>query len=271
MEPVQTAIAALLYPGLLTALLVGIMFGVVVQRRRAFPSLSAAGSREGLAAVASVLVVGFSLALLPWPFHPAPVGTNWLWAWAGFELAFLLPLLPPLITGIPSVVRAAIREAQLGTLSRACLWAVLAPALVLHADWGRAGVAAHLLALVVALAALPAAIGWSVFGAETSVTPDGTLAGLPRATALLNTWAHDVRSGALIAAAMVATLPVAVGSAWTGVLVVVAGYATVLLALRRLAGQLPRMPLPAALQLFARWALPAAAVVALAVGLAAQG
>jgi hypothetical protein len=168
------------------------------------------------------------------------------------------------------LVRAAMREAQLGALARALLWAALAPALVAHGDWRAATAPAHLLALGVALAALPAALGWGPFGPLESVAPGGTRAGLDEAQARLDGWARDVRSGALIAAALTAALPVAPGPAWLGAVVLASGFAAFLLALRRLDGRLPRLTLPAALRGLTLWLLPLAALATLALALATR-
>lgn len=271
MEIARFLIATLIYPGLLTAVAAGALFGLAVSGRRGMPPLGAApGARESVTALASTLFAGLGLAALPWPLHPAGGQTSWLWAWAGFELAFLLPLLPALTAGKPAVVRAAMREAQLGTLARAVLWGALATALAAAADWRLATAPAHLLALAVALLALPAAIGWGPFAPEEQVSPGGTLAGLPDAQQQIERWARDVRSGALVATALVATLPATVAPPLLGALMIAAGLAAALLALRRLTGRLPRLTLPAALRLYALWAMPAAALAAAALAIAGR-
>lgn len=271
MDLIPLAIAALIYPGLLTTVVAGAIFGLITGGRSgAAWSAHALRSREGLAALASALFAALGLAALPWPLHPASPGSAWLWAWAGFELAFVLPLLPALAAGAPAVARAAIREAQLGTLARAALWGALAAAMPLHADWRPATLPAHLLALAAALLALPAAIGWGPFGAETSITPEGTQAGLPASVRAIDSWARTLRAGALISAALVVLLPSAVGPAWLGLAMLGAGLVTASLALRQLAGRLPRFTLPAALRLCTLGAVPLAALAAVALLLAMQ-
>jgi hypothetical protein len=262
-NPLAITFGALLYPGLLTALLAGAVFGGLVGVGGR-PVAGGLRSREGLAAVASVLFAAVGLAALPWPLHAAPPGTAWLWAWAGFELAFLLPLVPPLAAGAPAVARAAIREAQLGVLARAVLWAALAAALALHADWRPATLPAHLLALAAAVLILPAAIGWGPFDAEVSVTPEGTQHGLPDATRSLDSWGRAVRSGSLIVAACVVLLPTASGPPWLGLAMAGAGLLSACLALRQLRGRLPRLTLPAALRVCTLWALPVAVLASVA-------
>jgi hypothetical protein len=271
MNLLAIAIAAFVYPGALTALAAGAVFGLLATRRRGRVRLGGAlGTREGLAALAAALLAGLALATLPWPLHPAPGGAAWLWAWAGFELAFLLPLLPPLLAGAPAVVRAAIREAQLGALARAVLWAALGAALAVHGDWRPSAAPAHLLALTVALIALPAAIGWGPFGAEESVTPEGSQAGLAPGARALDSWSRNVRAGALVAAVMVATLPVAVATPWLGIAMAGAGLVAASLTLRRIDGRTPRMTLPRALRLYTFWGLPLAALAAAALALAGR-
>lgn len=269
MNIASLAIAALIYPGLLTTLVAGALFGMLLGTGGR-PVLSALRSREGLAALASVLLAAVGLATLPWPLHPMPASASWLWAWAGFELAFLVPLLPPLAAGTPTVARAAMREAQLGVLARAALWAALAAALPVHADWRPATLPVHLLAIAVGLLTLPAAIGWGPFGAETSITPGGTQAGLPDDVRRLDSWGRTTRSGALVVAALLVLLPTASGPAWLGLAVLGAGLLTLGLALRQLGRRLPRLTLPAALRLGWLWALPLAALAAAALLLAVQ-
>ncbi|NWF81706.1 MAG: hypothetical protein HXY37_16940 [Chloroflexi bacterium] len=264
MDVLLAIIAVLVYPGLLTAVGLGAFYGLLVGQGATWPDGAGLHAREGLAAAGSVAAAGLALATLPWPWHPAGGAGAWLWAWTGFELAFLLPLLPPLAAGVPSVVRAAIREAQLGVLARAAIWAALAPALSAHLDWRPATAPAHLLALVAALLAFPAAVGWGPFASEERITPGGVTAGLATPTRSLDGWARDVRSGALLAAILVAGLPVRVGPPWLGLLVVAAGVASAGLLLRRLTGRIPRLTLPAALRLCALWALPLAGLASLA-------
>ncbi|NJN18659.1 MAG: hypothetical protein HC822_21585 [Oscillochloris sp.] len=90
-------LAALLYPGLLTALVFGLIYHRLLYGRLPVPTAAGLSSREGMATFLSMLLAGGSLAALPWPYHPSAASDAWLWAWAGFELAFLLPLLPALL------------------------------------------------------------------------------------------------------------------------------------------------------------------------------
>lgn len=246
------------------------LFGWLTRSRGRWPRGSLIGSQESLAAIGSVVSAGLALAMMPWPFHPVGGAHAWLWAWAGFELAFLLPLVPPLAAGAPTVVRAAIREAQLGVLARAIIWAALTPALVAHADWRPALIPAHLLALVAALLAFPAAVGWGPFGTEESITPGGTRKGLAEPVRAFDAWAGQVRAGALLAAIVIAGLPVAAGTPEIGLLTGLAGFASAALLLRRIEGRIPRFTLPAALRLCIVGVSPLAALAVAALAAASQ-
>jgi hypothetical protein len=268
MAIISILIAGLLYPGLLTALALGLLYRLLrggPAWRGAMGALGAGvRSREGLAALAGILAASIGLAALPWPFHPARASLGWLWSWAGLELAFLLPLAPALAAGAPRVVRAAIRRAQIGALGRALLWAALAVALVLRGDWRLAALPAHLLALGAALLAFPIAIGWGPFDDEVSLTGAGVQAGLPPDLRVIDTIARDSAAGALLAAIMIAALPAAVGPAWLFPAVAGAGFLTVGALLGRLAGRMPRLALPAILRLCWTYVAPLAAAAAAA-------
>lgn len=266
-------ISALLYPGLLTALAAGALYRVVLRGGPGAPlGLAAAGSREGLMAAAGVALAGAGLACLPWPLHPVSPGAGWLWTWAAFELAFLLPLLPALASGVPALARAAIREAQLGVLARALIWAALAAALTLHSTWASAGaLATHLLALAAALAAFPPAVGWGPFAAEERVTPGGVTAGLGTAGRAFDSLARDLRAGALLAALLVAGLPAGALPPALGLSLALVGVALVAALLRNFEGRVPRMTLPAALRFCLTWPAPLSLAATLALVLAGRG
>lgn len=240
-------LAALVFPGLLSALALGVIVRVLRGRGAVWPR-SLAGNREALAALASMLLAGGGLALMPWPGHPAGAATSWLGAWLLFELAFLFPILAVLPAGTPHVVRAAVREAQLGVAARGLLWAILTAGLSDPATWSPLVLPLRVLALFAALAAFLPAVGWGVFSTEQQVTPGGSGAGLPPATQTMLDIAQDVRAAALLAAVLVAALPTQVGAVWLGLVQVLAGFLVVVLLLRRFAGFFPRLPLRAALR-----------------------
>lgn len=272
MAVLDTIIAALLYPGLATTLAAGALFGLVGHGRIALPrDLRPAGTREGLTALGAVVLAAIGLATLPWPLHPMGGGQAWLWSWAAFELAFLLPLLPALGTGAPAVSRAAIREAQLGAVARAGLWAALGAALGLHARWEGAALAAHVLAIAAAIVAYPPAIGWGPFGAEERVSPGGTGAGLDESALALERWAREVRAAALLAAVLVAALPTGAVPAPLALALVATGMALGAAVLRRFEGRIPRMTLPAAVRFCLLWTMPLALGATLALTIATRG
>jgi hypothetical protein len=268
MDIVAIILAATLYPGLITTLALGLIYRLL--RGRAGGGSGAGGlgaalrSREGLAAIAGMLAAAVGLAAMPWPFHPLGATRAWLWAWAGIELAFLIPLAPALAAGAPQVVRAAARRAQIGAFGRALLWVALTASLTIHAEWRLAALPAHLLALTAAMIAFPIAAGWGPFDDEASVTGAGVGAGLPPAARWLDGLARDVATGALLAAALVATLPTASGPAWLGPILIAVGFAAAVATLRRLDGRMPRLTLPAILSLGWAYVAPLAAAAAVA-------
>lgn len=266
MDILRIILAGLVYPGLITALGLGLLFRLLLGGPAPRASLGAAlRTREGLCALAGALAAAAGLAAMPWPFHPAGAPQAWLWAWLGLELAFLLPLAPALLAGAPRVARAAMRRAQVGVFGRGLLWLALTAAIALAADWGLRALPAHLLAIVAAIVAYPIAIGWGPFDDEASVTGAGVQAGLPPELRQVDDFARDVAAGALLAVVALATLPTAIGPAWLAPLVVGAGFVCAGAALRRLGGRLPRLTLPAIMRLAWVYAAPlaAAAVVAL--------
>lgn len=268
MDILLMIIAGAVYPGLLTALIWGLLYRQLFGRVGGQVKLGVAfRSREGLTALVGILAAAAGLAALPWPYHPVREPYGWLWAWVGLELAFLLPLIPALAAGAPKVVRAAVRRAQIGTFGRTLLWMAMATALTIHADWRMAALPSHLLALVAAVIAFPIAVGWGPFDDELSITGRGVHAGLPAELCGFDIFARDMASGSLLAAALLATLPTAVGPAWLALIMIAAGFVVMVIVLRRLADQLPRLSLPSILRLGWAYAAPlaAAAVAALVI------
>ena len=74
------ALSLLFYPGLALALILALVFGWLTEGRVRLGWLRGAawGSLDGLLSLASILLAALTLALLPWPLHPAAG-----WAWAG--------------------------------------------------------------------------------------------------------------------------------------------------------------------------------------------
>jgi hypothetical protein len=223
------------------------------------PSRPTGPGIEGLASIASMGCACLGLVVLPWPLHPAPsLVVLWFWAWAAFEGAFLLPLLPALLAGWPPLVRAASREAQIGIAGRMVLWLALAVGLLLPTGAGSLS-----LALIAAFFVLPAALTWGPFAAETSISPGGTTDGLNSAATALDTLARMVRCAALLAASLLALLPIALLPAtplfsMAGVVGVLLAFELVCRLLQRSAGRVVRHTLPAALDICWWRGLPAA-------------
>jgi hypothetical protein len=196
-----------------------------------------------------------------------------MWSWGAFEAAFLLPLLPALRASNPLIARAALRAAQIGVLGRALLWLALASSLLLLNDWAAWGPAAqspllvHVLALLAAAFAYPCATGWGAYAPEPSLTPAGTEQGLEPATADLARAARDVRSGALLAASLLALLPVVLLPSGLGLLMVLLLFWATCTLLQRLTGRSPRMTLQAALRNCLWRALPLGAAAAIYLGI----
>ncbi len=279
MAIVQIAGALLIYPGLLLTLGWGALYATITMGQ-SWRSKLAPTSRlmvqprwwnlERAISGISVVLAGCGLALLPWPWHPFPtVPAVWLWAWLALEAAFLLPLLPALLTGNPLLVRAASRAAQLGAAGRALLWLVLAVGLLLHTNWqladvrGHSPLVVHVLALLSAIFAFPCAVGWGAFEAEKSITPGGLTYGLDRSTSDVVRAADTICTAALLAASLLALLPVALLPPPVGMLLLLIGFGVASMVLKQLSGLAPRLTLPGALRACLWRALPlgAAAVM----------
>jgi hypothetical protein len=260
----ESLLALLLYPGLALALALALVFGWLTEGRVSLGWLRAAwGSFDGLMSLASILLAALALALLPWPLHPA---AGWLLVggpiglWAAFESAFLLALLPGLLSPAPLGQRAASREAQLSAAGRCVVWLALGVALWGDAGWAARALPGRALLALAGLLALPAAVGVGPFGAERSLHPAGAETGLDEPTAALVRLARTTRGAALLAALIVVSLPAPPIQPWAALLLIAGLFVVIGLLLRRLSGGLPRLTLPAAL----RWcwwrALPLAVV-----------
>lgn len=245
-------IALLVYPGLLLALVLTAAFQGLTTGRLGLPLragqvLAGAATREGLLALASVLLAGTALALLPWPWSPIAGSTGWLWAWLALELAFILTLVAGLLSGDPRAARAAMRELQIGVAARGLLWPALVAGLSLGAAVGGWAVAGRLLLGFLGVLALPPALGWGPFAAETSITPAGAEEGFgPAATALAHL-ARATRGAVLLAVLLLAALPIALAAPWLGPLMLAAGFVVATLLLQRVADRWPRLTLRDAL------------------------
>ena len=194
----ELLIALLLFPGLLTALGLGLVVGLIVGGPSLLSSLPTdlrSGGQRILGLTIALLAV--SSALLPWPGHPA--GGSWLWAWVAIELACLLPLIPIIAGNTPLAARNALREAQIGVIGRAVFWLAIGVGFGLGERFDLLSTLLRLAALLGGLLALPAVVGWGRFA------PTAGLSG-PSERPLAQ-FARGLRAAVLIAALALAVLP----------------------------------------------------------------
>ena len=169
--------AALIYPGALTALLLGLvvgrLLGVSTGGGRAFRGLLGAWSGgASLAYAAAVILALLALINLPWPNLPwqtRRTADPWL-LWALVETSVIAAALSGLASSTPTASRVAVREAQLGVAGRLVMWigagTVLSARNAQALPAGDPLLAALVVAALGALLALPAAAGWPPFSYE---------------------------------------------------------------------------------------------------------
>lgn len=215
-------LAVLGYPGLLLLLLLASLLATLSLRQPAAVLQSMGALLRGawwqderLWHVLSVLAACGALVLLPFPLNPMrPTVVAWWWSWLAFEVAFLLPLLPALLTTHAPLAQAAIRDVQIGVSGRALLWTALGVSLLLFDLWavqdarGHSPLLGHALALLVAVLVFPAAAGWGSFAAYAGLTPAGSLHGLAAPLAMAAEAARLLRITALLLASAVCLMPI---------------------------------------------------------------
>lgn len=288
MGTLLTLAAVLLYPGLLFLLALALGYAALAGGaawRSQFAALLGGAltlrgwNRERAASILSVLPAAFGMALLPWPWHPLGISANsvlWLWVWLAFELAFLLPLLPPLLCGKPLVVHTAMRVVQMGVLGRTLLWLALGAGLVLHQQWaligadGQSPLLAHLLALGLAGIVFPLAATWGPYRSATGLLPTGPAHGLAERTVATTHAAHAVQVAALLAASLLALLPVTLVEPLFGLLMVLGAFLVLGALLQRLADAVPRPTLTTAVQRCVWRAVPLSIAVVVYLSLVAH-
>lgn len=245
----ELVFSLLIYPGLLLTL----VLGAVLLRLAGAPlagrfSPMALRGGDGFAALLSILLAGIGLGLAPWPLHPARSSAlvgQMLLIWVTIESAFLVVLLPPILSRAPLSVRAAAREAQMGVAGRVVIWFALGALIV--AGSAAIDLPGRLAGLLAGLAALPAAAGLGPFGPERSLAPAGAEAGLDEQVKPLLRFARLVRAAALLGVLIIVALPQTLVVGPAGLAVALVLFAAAGIALRRLRA-LPRLTLPAALR-----------------------
>ena len=166
--------STLVYPGLLTALLLSVLVGRLLggpaSGGRALGGLPAAlAGRRSFPLAASALLVLAALILLPWPRPgalPPPAPADLLLLWALIEGSSILLVVPFFSSSSPAASRVATREAQLNLSGRIVIW--IAAWVALSAGVSATYPAALLLATLAVLLALPAAAGRPPFSYENS-------------------------------------------------------------------------------------------------------
>ncbi len=249
---------ALVYPGLLTALLLGLVVGRVLEGPasggRAIRGLiDVIAGRASLAYAGATVLLLLALIRLPWPNLSSEArgpAEPWL-LWGLVEASVIMVALRGLASSAPVASRTATRDAQLGVSGRLVIWIAAAVALNVRDTPGLAGgyrldVALGLAALGVLLA-LPAAAGWPPLGYEPfgNTGRDGTLSA---EDAALVQWARRLLSVFWLALFVTVFIPLPQLPWWAELpmrLAVIAGLASIG---RGLHGRFVNRTLPAALR-----------------------
>lgn len=247
------AFAILLYPGLLLACALTLLFRFLAEgllpyeHSPRFPTLSL----SSLSGLVSIILSTVALAALPWPFHPA-ADYGWvaspLVLWFCLEGAYMVPLVPGLLSRSPLASREVIREAQISIAGRFVLWLAIGVALWSGIGWDMLMLPARVLAALAGLLALPAAAGIGPFSAERSVSVGGAETGLDEATSDLLRFARTMRGAVLVATLVTASFPYNLLNPMAALLLSMLLFLIILVLLRRVALSLPRLPLPSALR-----------------------
>ncbi len=208
-------IAWLIYPGMLTSLVLAVVIAWLAQlrapggglRRGLQATLRGEGSSALMIAALIPLLVG---ATLPWPGSPRPLAPGDLWlGWALLEVSYWLALLPALQQTTVLGVRAAMREAQLSAVGRMLVWSSLGVSVWAGTPWTWATLPVHALAALAAVLALPAAFGWGTYSPANDVTPGGPEAGLSQIAAQMAHWGRVIRTTVLLS-----VVPVVLQQGW---------------------------------------------------------
>lgn len=212
-------------------------------------------SVDALVTLVSVVLAVLSMALLPWPLHPAGA-SDWvghpLLVWVMVEGAFLAPLLAGLLVRSPLAMRAALRDAQISAGGRIVLWLVIGGSLWSGAGWEAHELPGRGLLLVAGLMAIAAAAGVGPFAPDYTLAPAGAEEGADAMARWLAYLACHVRGGLAVALLVVGVIPgPAVVQPVPALLLALGLFVVITLGLRQVRLALPRFTLHMAL----RWCL----------------
>jgi hypothetical protein len=212
---VDLIFALFVYPGLIPAVLLTLLFNFLVsQRRLVLPPdlIKAILSTDGLGAIVSIILAISAMIYMPWPFNNAYSNVAGpLLMWAALEAAFLVPSLIAQTSSSPMVVRGAARALQIGLAGRIVIWCAFGALYWANQTWSISVVPALVLAWVSGILALPAAIGVGMFRNDTALTGVITT-GLNLSTVALMQIAADVRSTVLIVMVTSSLIPLEIGN-----------------------------------------------------------
>jgi hypothetical protein len=212
---VDLIFALFVYPGLIPAVLLTLLFNFLVsQRRLVLPPdiMKAILSTDGLGALVSMILAISALVYMPWPFNPAYSNVAGpLLMWSAVEAAFLIPSLVAQTSSSPMVVRGAARSLQIGLAGRIVIWCAFGALYWANQTWSLNVIPALLLAWVAGILALPAAMGVGMFRNDTGLTGVVTT-GLNLSTVALMQIAADVRAAVLVVMVTSNIVPVDIGN-----------------------------------------------------------
>ena len=239
------------YPGLIPALLLTLLFSFLVsQRRLVMPPdlIKAVGSTDGLGAIISIVLAISAMIYMPWPFNNAYSNVAGpLLMWAALEAAFLVPSLVAQTSSSPLVVRGAARSLQIGLAGRIVIWCAFGVMYWSNQMWSWSVVPAIALAWVSGVLALPAAVGVGMFRNDTALTGVITT-GLNISTVALMQIAADVRATVLVVMVTSSIIPIEVGNEFIRLIGIIVITVLSMLAIRMMIRNQPFVTLAAALR-----------------------
>jgi hypothetical protein len=248
---VDLIFALLVYPGLIPAVLLTLLFNFLVsQRRLVLPPdiMKAILSTDGLGAIVSIVLAISALIYMPWPFNGAYSDVAGpLLMWAALEAAFLVPSLVAQTSSSPMVVRGAARSLQIGLAGRIVIWCVFGALYWANQTWSMSVVPALLLAWVSGILALPAAIGVGMFRNDTALTGVITT-GLNMSTVALMQIAADVRATVLIVMVTSSLIPLDIGNEIERLIAIILSTVITMVLIRIMIRNQPFVTLAAALR-----------------------